>query len=115
MTAYPRGASGRSPQPTEVLMTAYMLTNHLLNFVAPAAFVALLLVLLVRLVNLVSRSKKAAGQSLWAQMAIIFIANSLVLVVGAVLSENDGRMATYAAMVVVAAVCQWIMLRSWKS
>lgn len=96
-------------------MTAYPMTNHLLNFVAPAAFVAFALVLLNRLPSLISRSKKPQAHSLWVQIAIVFIASALVLVIGAVVTDNDGRMATYAAMVVVAAVCQWIMVRGWKS
>ena len=41
----------------------------------------------------------------------MFIANMVVLVAGLILFGNDGKMATYAALVVVAAVCQWVMGR----
>ncbi len=96
-------------------MTAYLLTNHLLNFMAPAAFVALLLVLLGYPFSRFFRSKKPLAPALWSQAAIIFIANLAVLAVGLVLLGNDGRMLSYAAMVLVAAVCQWILLGGWKA
>ena len=95
-------------------MTAYLLTDHLLNFIAPAAVVALLLVLLVRLFSRFLVSKKLVTQSIWAQAAIIFIVNVLVLTAGLVFFGNDGKMATYAAMVLAAAICQWILFKGWK-
>ena len=95
-------------------MTAYLLTNHLLNFIAPAAFVAFALVLMTRLLSGFSRSKSAATPGLWAQAAIIFVANLTVLVAGLLLFGNDGKMATYAALVVVAGLCQWLLRRSWR-
>ena len=95
-------------------MTAYLLTNHLLNFIAPAAVVALLLVLLARLFSRFLVSKRLVDQSIWAQAAIIFIVNVLVLTAGLVFFGNDGKMATYAAMVLAAAICQWILFKGWK-
>ena len=96
-------------------MTAYLLTNHLLNFMAPAAFVALGLVLLARLLAGFFRSKKAPATGLWTQTAIIFVANMLVLSAGLVLLGKDGKMTSYAVMVVGAALCQWVLLRGWKA
>lgn len=96
-------------------MTAYLLTDHLLNFMAPALFVALGLVMLARLMGRFFRSKKPLRQSLWAQVAIIFIANMLVLTVGLVFFGNDGKMLTYAALVLCAAVCQGVLLGSFKA
>ncbi|MFC6284786.1 MULTISPECIES: hypothetical protein [Polaromonas] len=95
-------------------MTAYLLTNHLLNFMAPAAFVALGLVLLARVFSRFFVSKKPLVGGLWAQLAIVFVANVLVLAAGLVIFGNDGKMATYAAMVLVAAACQWVLWRGWK-
>ena len=95
-------------------MTAYLLTDHLLNFIAPAAVVALLLVLLGRVFSRFLVSKRLLAQSIWAQAAIIFIVNVSVLAAGLVLFGNDGKMATYAAMVLAAAICQWILFKSWK-
>ncbi len=96
-------------------MTAYLLTNHLLNFLAPAAVLALLLVLLTRVFARFFKSKRPLAQTLWAQAAIIFIANTGVLVAGLVIFGRDGKMLTYAAMVLVAALCQWVLLRGWKA
>ena len=96
-------------------MTAYLLTDHILNFIAPAAVVALLLVLLSRVFSRFLVSKRSFVQSLWAHAATIFIVNVLVLVAGLVFFGNDGKMVTYAAMVLVAAVCQWLLFKGWKA
>ena len=96
-------------------MTAYLLTDHILNFIAPAAVVALLLVLLSRVFSRFSVSKRSFSQSLWAHAATIFIVNVLVLVAGLVFFGNDGKMVTYAAMVLVAAVCQWVLFKGGKA
>ena len=90
-------------------MTAYLLTDHLLNLVAPAAVVALLLVLLASFFSRFSSTKRPAAQSIWARAAIIFIVNLVVLVAGLLLFGNDGKMATYAALVLAAATCQWLL------
>ena len=96
-------------------MTAYLLIDHILNFIAPAATVALLLVLLSRVSSRFLASKMLLAQSIWAQAAIIFIVDVLVLAAGLVFFGNDGKMATYAAMVLAAAVCQWVMFKGWKA
>ena len=96
-------------------MTAYLLTDHLLNFMAPALFVALGLVLLARLTSRFFKSKRPPALSLYAQAAIIFIVNMLVLLVGLVVFGNDGKMLTYAALVLGAAVCQGVLLGSFKA
>ena len=95
-------------------MTAYLLTDHILNFIAPAAMVALLLVLSSRIFSRFLVSKRPVAQSIWAQAATIFIVNVLALAAGLVFFGNDGKMATYAAMVLAAAVCQWILFKGWK-
>ena len=96
-------------------MTAYLLTNHLLNFIAPAAFVALALVLLARIFARIFRSKSPLVSGLWAQLATIFIANLLVLAIGLVFFRADGKMASYASLVLAAAACQWVLWRGWKA
>ena len=90
-------------------MTAYLLLDHILNFIAPAAIVALMLVLAARLFNRFLVSNRLLVQSIWAQLATIFVVNVFVLVAGLVVFSNDGKMATYAAMVVAAALSQWAM------
>ena len=95
-------------------MTAYLLLDHILNFLAPAAALALLVVLLSRIFSRFLASKKPLSQSIYAQAAIIFIVNVLVLAAGLVLFGNDGKMATYAALVLASAVCQWVLWRGWR-
>ena len=95
-------------------MTAYLLTNHLLNFIAPAACVALLLVLLSRLSFGLFKSKQPLAQAWWAQTAIIFIVGVGILTAGLLVFGRDGKMMTYAALVLGSAVCQWVLVRGWK-
>lgn len=96
-------------------MTALNLTNQLLNFMAPAAFVALLLVLLTRVTPRFFTSKRSKAPTLFVQAAIIFIANLLLLLAGLLLFGRDGKMASYALMALGAATCQWLLLRGWKA
>ena len=96
-------------------MTAYLLTNHLLNFIAPAAFVALLLVLLSRLSFGLFKTKQPLASAWWAQEAIIFIVGMLILTTGLLVFGRDGKMMTYAALVLGAALCQWVLVRGWKT
>lgn len=95
-------------------MTAFNLINQWFNFVAPAACVALLLVLLARIFPGFLRSKRPLAHTLWGQAAIIFVAGVVMLLIGLVLFGRDGKMATYALLAVGAASCQWILLRGWK-
>jgi hypothetical protein len=98
----------------KLFMTAYLLTNHLLNFIAPAACVALLLVLMSRLSLGLFKSKHPLAHAWWAQTAIIFIVSVVILTAGLVVFGRDGKMMTYAALVLGAALCQWILVRGWK-
>jgi zinc transporter ZupT len=86
------------------------LTMHLLNFVAPALALALVLPLGARLLV----SKAASAQSWLAQFAIDFAAGVAVLLGGLWWWGRDGKMATYTALVVVVASCQWALSRSWR-
>lgn len=86
------------------------IVNHLLNFVAPAAALALLLVIFGRFF----RSKTPVALVWWAQAAIVFIVGVAVSVIGLVLWGRDGRMLTYAALVVACATCQWGLGRGWR-
>jgi len=96
-------------------MTALSLINQLLNFMAPAAFVALAVVLLARMFSRVFMSKRPLALSLPAQTAIVFVASLLLLLAGLVLFGRDGKMASYALLAVGAATCQWFLLRGWKA
>ena len=81
---------------------------HLLNFAAPAAFVALLMVL----VALVILKKRLKVPVWWAQLAINFVVCLGALLVGLVVLGRDGKMLTYLALAVCCATSQWWMLRA---
>ena len=76
--------------------------NHLFNFLAPALAVAIVLALLGPL----SMRKRPGAPVLIAQVAINFIAASVALVLGLWFFGNDGKMATYAAMLLLCTAAQ---------
>ncbi len=80
---------------------------HLLNFAAPAACVALLMMLGSRIFI----RKQPMAPRLWAQFAINFVVCLMALVVGLWFFGRDGKMASYAALVVCCTTSQWWMLR----
>ncbi|MFD2376998.1 hypothetical protein ACFSTJ_05435 [Ottowia pentelensis] len=80
---------------------------HVAGFVAPALVLAPAMVLASRFWG-----KKAASLAWPAQAAINFIVCVAVLAAGVVLSGHDGRMLTYAALVLASAACQaWLTRR----
>lgn len=85
--------------------------NHLLNFVAPAAAMAVLLGLSGR----IFRSKTPVALSWWALVAIVFAVGVAVLAAGLVVWGRDGKMLTYAALVLACATCQWVLVRGWRA
>lgn len=85
--------------------------NHLLNFFAPAAFMALL----VALSSLFFKPNKPLAQRYIAGAAINFVACAVVLLAGVWFFGNDGKMATYSAMVLVSATVQWVVLKAWRT
>ncbi len=95
-------------------MTAYLLAGHLLNLLAPAALMALLLVAFSCLFPGFFTSKKAFTHGWRAQAAINFIVGSAVLVAGLVLLGRDGKMLTYVLLVLAMAASQWCLLGGWK-
>ena len=81
------------------------LLNHLFNFVAPAVVVGFVLSLAAHFLY-----KKVPGApALYAQAAINSIAGVLTLAVGLWFFGRDGKLASYAAMVVVIATSQWLL------
>ena len=73
------------------------IVNHLLNFLAPAVAVAVLTVVFSRIFM-----KKMAGVPVfWMQFAINIVASACVLLAGLWFFGRDGKMATYAAPVLV--------------
>ena len=80
---------------------------HLLNFAAPALVVGLLTALAAR----IFMKKKSLALRWIAQAAINFVVCLLVLVGGLWFFGRDGKMATYAALVLACATSQWWMAR----
>ena len=86
------------------------LLNHLFNFVLPALAVGCLLAALAPLLM-----EKARPHHSWlTQAAINSAAGLLVLLVGLLLFGHDGKMATYAAMVLACASSQWCAAKAWR-
>lgn len=86
------------------------LLNHLLNFVAPALWIAVLVTLTARIFI----RKVPVAPVLWAQVAINFIVGVVVLGLGLLFFGNDGKMVSYAGLVLLCATSQWAMLRGWR-
>ncbi len=83
---------------------------HLLNFAAPAFWLALLVPSTARFMM----PQDAVTPAWWRQAAINFAAGLAVSGAGLWLFGRDGKMATYAALVAVCALCQWLLLRGWR-
>ena len=82
--------------------------NHLLNFAAPAFALAVMMPLLARLTG----HRNASRPGFVLQSMVNFVACFAVLLAGLWIGGRDGRMLTYAAMVVVCATSQWAMRRN---
>ena len=92
-------------------MGAIDFLNHLLNWLAPAFWMAVLLPVLARLVM----NRQRSFSRLWQQVAVNFALNVIVLGLGLWSFGHDGKMATYIGMSLVCASSQWLMLRAWRA
>lgn len=92
-----------------------LLLNHLLNFVAPALFLGLLLALGGWWLQPHQPRRAAPVLRLsWPKQAAINSAvGCVVLLLGLLHGERDGKILTYTALVLGCASSQWIMLRPW--
>ena len=84
--------------------------NHLLNFAAPAAALALVLVPASRI--FIKNSAKTIAW--WAQAAIVFVVGCAVLLAGLWLLGRDGKVLTDAVLVLACASSQWLLRRGWR-
>ena len=85
------------------------LALHLLGFAAPALFLALVLPPASRLFL---RRTPATGW--WLQAALVLLAGLAALAGGLWYFGRDGKMLTYAGLVLAAASAQWLAARAWK-
>lgn len=80
------------------------LLNHLLNFLAPALVVGVLVAVAGRFF----KQKMAVTRKIRAQAAINCVAGLLALGVGFWFFGRDGKMLSYAAMVLAVGTSQWL-------
>ncbi len=83
---------------------------HLLGFAAPALALGLLLPLASRF--LLAPARIVTG--FWAQAAIVSACGLAVLGGGLWFFSQDGKMATYGTLVVVACTVQWTLAGAWR-
>ena len=81
---------------------------HLLNFVAPAFWMACFLPLLGR-----ALFKTAARRSWWMQWMTIFLIGVTTLSLALWLTGRDAKMVSYAALVLACGSAQWLLL--WRT
>jgi hypothetical protein len=86
-------------------------SRHLLSFLAPALVVAVLVAFAARIVL----PPAARPRSLGLAVGINALAGVLVLAGGLWFFGRDGKMATYAALMVAEATAQWLGGRAWRS
>ena len=83
---------------------------HLLSFLAPALAVAAFVALAARVVL-----PPAARPRSWAlAFGLNFAAGAVALGAGLWYFGHDGKMATYAALVLAVASTQWLAGRAWR-
>ena len=84
-------------------MDALDLFWHLLNFTLPALGTAAIMATLAKLLW-----RRALSGTRWSALAgRCAVAGLVVLVAGLLITGHDGRMATYAALVLVCALVPW--------
>jgi lipopolysaccharide export LptBFGC system permease protein LptF len=93
-----------------LLVNALDLFKHVLSFAAPALAVALVVTLAGRW--LLPRS--SPGRAGWVFFAINSVAGLAALGAGLWYFGRDGKMASYAAMVLAVATAQWLAGRAWR-
>jgi hypothetical protein len=90
-------------------MSFFDLLNHLVNFALPAVSLGVMVPLFSRLIW----RKTAVKRPLKSQIVITSLACLAVLIAGLVIFSTDGKMATYGAMVTIAAICQ-LWHQGWR-
>lgn len=84
---------------------------HIAGFMAPAVFVALAVAFFGGLLLGKRLAWRAFFRRFWVQTAVNFAVGLVVMAAGLVISSSDGRMLTYAALVVAVATSQLLIGR----
>jgi hypothetical protein len=91
-------------------MSFLQMALHLLFFVLPALALALFSAVCGAWLF-----RPGAGLRWTQRWACNAAAGVLVLVAGLVVFDNDGKMATYAALVLVSATVEWVLQKGWRA
>lgn len=83
---------------------------HLAGFAAPALALAPAVVLVARL----SAGQRGRRRPWRVELALNLVVCLAVLIAGLIWTGHDGRMATYAALVLASASTQWLLERRWR-
>lgn len=94
-------------------MSAYLLTIHLFNLLAPAAALALLLALLAPGLPLWRGTRPWVAS--WPARFFWGLLVNLGVLVGSFWVGAPGKMETYAALLIASVLAQFVMLRGWQS
>lgn len=92
-------------------MSFFDLANHLFNFVLTAIAMGVM----VPFFSSLLWRKTPVKRSLTSQMLITSLACLAVLFAGLVVFNTDGKMLTYAGVVLTAACCQWWYQGGWRA
>jgi hypothetical protein len=84
--------------------------NHFFNFFLPALCLPVLLWAMARL----AFGRPAGALRWWVQWLVQASVCAAVLLAGLVVWGRDGKMLTYAALVLASASVQWLLLRGWR-
>ena len=93
-------------------MSPYEQLFHALNFMAPAWCLALLCAVCARAMGPLGLPR--APWSMRAQVLVNGLLGVAVLLGGLALWGVDGKMATWGALALVSACCQWLMCQAWR-
>ncbi len=91
-------------------MDSLSLIVHLVNFLAPAIFMAAWILAISRLLW---RHKPSLFKP-WQQFVLNSLAGVAVLIGGLLLGGQDGKMLTYTLLVLVCASLQWVFFKAWR-
>jgi len=91
-------------------MDIITLTLYVADFFAPAIAMGLA----VSFVNL-NASKGRSELGKWTRFFVNTLVGCFVLMAGLVLFGEDGKMSTYAALVLCVGASQWVLTRGWRS
>ncbi len=84
--------------------------NHAANFLYPA----LGLSIAVSLFSMIFKQNRPLVTGFIGFVAINFAVCAVTLIVGLIVFERDGKMATYGAMVAASATCAWVLRGLWR-